>query len=1005
MTPERWARVREVLDASLALKPESRPSFLEEACGGDQDLQREIESLIASLEDAGDLLDKPALATSATVLAETLDSMVIGRHIGPYRITEEIGRGGMGSVYRAVRDDEHYRKEVAIKLVRRAGDSDFIVRRFRHERQIMAGLDHPNIAGLLDGGSTEDGLPYFVMEYIHGQPIDEYCDSHRLTTAERLELFRKVCGAVQYAHDHGVIHRDIKPGNILITHDGVPKLLDFGIAKILDPELSAPTAGPGVTVLRLMTPEYASPEQVRGEPIMAASDVYSLGVLLYELLTGHRPYRVKSRAPHELAQAICDIEPEKPSAVVTRSEEITRFDGSHTVRLTPQDVSEARRTRPDKLRRTLSGDLDNIVLTAMRKEPERRYPSVDALAEDIGRHLQGLPITARRDTLVYRTVKLLERNRAAVISACVAGGLFLAGSLVFRHATETVEFGVPDLLPFTSLVGDESQPLFSPDGKGIAFVWNGQDESNQDIYIRPLEGGELVRVTTDRAQDNSPTWSRDGRRIAWLRVKNDPVRTETGVFVAWLDGREVHRKVADVYPVRLDAAGIEANGRPLDWSPDGKYIAVGDKNSPEQPFSIVLISVDTGEKRRITLPPDRTIGDSNPAFSPDGKHLCFIRAPSSGVTDLYVMALDGSETRRLTFDSRDIVSAAWTPDGQSIVFSSNRSLGYALWRVPLSGGTPTRLPGIGAGASDPSFSRDGRRMAFAQFFLDTNIWRVRMREPGVPAGAPRKLIISTQYDSSAQFSPDGTRVAFRSSRSGSHEIWIADSEGLHATRLTYFGGPLTGTPRWSPDGRWVAFDSRPEGQADIFIANPDGGVEPIRITHERSEDVVPSWSRDSKWIYFASNRSGAWQVWKAPAAGGPAEKVTQQGGFASFESHDGKYLYYAKGRTVGGLWRLPLKARGVEEPFMDRLKPGFWGYWGLSRDGVYFVDETGLPGQYSIFFQPFQRGRPVEVSALGRRPMIGDSAFAVAPDDGSVLYTQVDQSGSDIIIADYDSRR
>ncbi len=338
-------------------------------------------------------------------------------NIGPYKIIRRIGQGGMGAVYLAARDDDQYKRQVAIKLIRRGMDSDFVLRRFRNERQILASLDHPNIARLLDGGTTEDGRPYFVMEYIEGKPITGYADEHRLATAERLKLFVRVCSAIHYAHQNLVIHRDIKPSNILVTADGTPKLLDFGIAKLLNPELAAQTIEATAVAVRLMTPEYASPEQVRGEQITTSSDVYSLGVLLYELLTGHRPYRISSRLPDDIARVVCEEQPQKPSTAVARVVTAEHTDGSMGATLTPESVSRTRDGQPDKLRRKLSGDIDNIVLMAMRKEPQRRYASVDQLSNDIIRHLDGRPVIARKDTLTYRTSKFIRRHKAGVLAA------------------------------------------------------------------------------------------------------------------------------------------------------------------------------------------------------------------------------------------------------------------------------------------------------------------------------------------------------------------------------------------------------------------------------------------------------------------------------------------------------------------------------------------------------------------------------------------------------------
>ena len=325
----------------------------------------------------------------------------------------------MGAVYVAVRRDEEFRKQVAVKILRRDMDSKDLIRRFRTERQILAAIDHPNIASLFDGGTTEDGRPYFAMEYIDGQRIDEYCDTQRLSVRERLVIFQSVCAAVQFAHQNLVVHRDIKPGNILVTADGVPKLLDFGIAKLLSPLMASATMDPTRTGLRMMTPEYASPEQILGEPITTASDIYTLGVLLYKLLTGHRPYRFEKGHAHEISRAICEEEPLRPSVVVTREEEITTT-GRTAKKITPETVGKARSSNTEKLRRELAGDLDTIVLTALRKEPQKRYASAEQFSEDIRRHLEGLPVKARRGSTLYRASKFVNRHRVGVAMTAVS---------------------------------------------------------------------------------------------------------------------------------------------------------------------------------------------------------------------------------------------------------------------------------------------------------------------------------------------------------------------------------------------------------------------------------------------------------------------------------------------------------------------------------------------------------------------------------------------------------
>jgi serine/threonine protein kinase len=338
-------------------------SCLDNLCGDDSALRLEVENLLALKDDPELGLLESAAVPLAMEEAAAARSAWIGRRVGSYEIVEEIGAGGMGEVYRAIRADDQFHKQVAIKLVRVGYDSDFIVARFRTERQVLAGLEHPNIARLLDGGTTKEGIPYFAMELIDGQPLYEYCDSRELNTSDRLRLFLQICSAVQYAHQRLIVHRDLKPGNILVTADGTPKLLDFGIAKILESASTSESSQATETIFRFLTPEYASPEQIRGEAVTTSSDVYSLGLLLYEILTGHRPYRAIGDAPHEIARAICETVPERPSAIVLRSGQGPK--NGTTSEFTPAVVSAVREETPQKLSRRLRGDLDNILLTAI----------------------------------------------------------------------------------------------------------------------------------------------------------------------------------------------------------------------------------------------------------------------------------------------------------------------------------------------------------------------------------------------------------------------------------------------------------------------------------------------------------------------------------------------------------------------------------------------------------------------------------------------------------------
>ncbi len=428
MDSERWKRTEEMFAAVLEQEPERRAGFLEAACADDKTLRAEVESLLAAHARAANFIEAPASAFASGLLPENPAATHEGKRCGPYRLIREIGRGGMGEVYLAARDDDQYQKQVAIKLVRRGMDTDTIILRFLNERQILAGLDHPNIARLLDGGTTGEGLPWLAMEYIEGEPIDVCCDRNQLSIADRLKLFRTVCAAVHYAHQNLVIHRDLKPSNILVTADGTPKLLDFGIAKILAPDFHNQTTAQEATAMRLMTPSYASPEQIKGATITTSSDVYSLGVILYELLSGHRPYHITGRSPHEIERIVCEEEPTRPSLAVTRPE--TSPDGDVRATITPEQVGHARNDQPKLLRRQLAGDLDNIVLTALRKEPQRRYASVEQFSEDIQRHLDGMPVMASRDTFAYRSAKFMRRNKAPVAVAALVAFLLVSATVV-----------------------------------------------------------------------------------------------------------------------------------------------------------------------------------------------------------------------------------------------------------------------------------------------------------------------------------------------------------------------------------------------------------------------------------------------------------------------------------------------------------------------------------------------------------------------------------------------
>ena len=480
MDSQRWQQVEAIFEAALELEPEKREDYVRSACGGDEELFTECMSLLAQDENPHSLL-----AGESSQALGLLDELSYeGTEVGAYRVIRKIGEGGMGLVFLAERADGQFAREVALKVIKRGMDSETILRRFQAEREIQARLTHPNIARLYDGGLTADGLPYFTMEYIDGEPIDRYCDRSRLSVDDRLKLFLIVCRAVTYAQQNLVVHRDLKPSNILITSDGTVKLLDFGIAKVLDQDSDQPHMTDLTrTGFRPLTPGYASPEQFRGEPITTATDVYSLGVVLYELLTARRPFDLSAMSPASLQKAVTTTDPGKPSSVVMRPI------GRQADAVTPEAISSQRGTLPDRLRRRLAGDIDTICLKALRTDPVNRYQSVDQFAEDIRRHLEGQPITARPDSLGYRTRKFLARHKASVSAA----------ALVMVTIAALVTFYTVRLAHERDIARREAEKSaqVSAFSTSLFAMFDPVQTQNKDVSIRTLLEQGINRIDTE----------------------------------------------------------------------------------------------------------------------------------------------------------------------------------------------------------------------------------------------------------------------------------------------------------------------------------------------------------------------------------------------------------------------------------------------------------------------------------------------------------------------------
>ena len=606
--------------------------------------------------------------------------------------------------------------------------------------------------------------------------------------------------------------------------------------------------------------------------------------------------------------------------------------------------------------------------------------------QDIEQKPERLPPASLSST---RRWKFVYTGLAIALLAVVVAGLYY----LFSRTTKGPASPSMKVVPFTSFPGREDHAAFSPDGNQIAFVWGGEKDDNPDIYVKSVGGERPLRLTSDPAIDIRPAWSPDGQRIAFVRIiTSEPSFT---IFVVSALGTSPERKLLS----------LTRGPSTIVWSPDGRFIAISDAPSSRERPGIVLFSPETGEKRHLTSPPVQFGADSHPAFSPDGKTLAFVRENTPVTGDIYVVPVAGGEPRRVTYDNAQhnfnsgvVGGLAWTADGRAVIFSSTRRGVPGLWRVAVSGGEPERLAAGGDNTYYPTVSRQGHRLAYTQLFSGTPVYRIGVPNSTARPGLATRLIASTQADASPQYAPDGKRIAFESHRSGNREIWVCDSEGQNLSRLTSFGRGAAVNPRWSPDGTQIAFDFRAAGDADadVYVLSLEGGV-PRRITTEASDDGLPSWSKDGRWIYFASNRGGDEQVWKVPAEGGEAVQVTKHGGSTTFESADGKYLYYSKGSIASGVWRVPVEG-GEESLVLDQPGAGSWGSWALADDGIYFINLKSKGGPAVEFFS-FDRQEIRRIVGLeGINEFV--SGLAVSPDRRWILYTQQDPISSDIMLVE-----
>jgi Tol biopolymer transport system component/tRNA A-37 threonylcarbamoyl transferase component Bud32 len=872
-------------------------------------------------------------------------ALLEGTQLGPYEVIAPLGTGGMGEVYRA--RDTRLGREVAIKVLpaERMADEDRR-RRFVQEARAASALNHTNIVTIHEI-ETVGGVDFIVMEYVAGHTLDAVIPKQGMPWREALRVAIPIADALAAAHEKGIVHRDLKPANVALTREGVVKVLDFGLAKLLwqDVEdagetqttLSAARTGAGAIA---GTAAYMSPEQATGGKVDARSDIFSFGALLYEMVTGRKAFAGKTVS--DTLQAVVRDQPKAPRERVPA-------------------IPEA---------------LERLILLCLRKEPDRRFQHMSDV------RVQLLEVKEAGDSgsavspaqPMARTRRWLRKAAWGAAATLLLGVTSLAVQRLWRP-----RLPAPTVVQLTSERLAEAGS-FSPDGTQVVFESLGERGDSSDLWLKLVGQVEARQLTTGPAADRVPAWSPDGTQIAFTRSGSATAFAHAGTIHLVSPMGGAARRLSDLptFPG-------------LSWSPDGRWLAAACL-SGAPPIRIHLVSTATGEARALTSPkPDEF--DVRPSFAPDGRALAYATCVQSAGMDLRsapctarVLPLDSElrpqgSPRAVTQPLLGLTGIVWTRDGRSIVYAA----ASRLWRVRADGSaSPERLELAGRGVLFPSVSKAGTRLAFVRTNLELDIYRLPF------GGSPSPILESAFADMYAEHSPDGRRIAFQSGRAGEHfleqAIWLADIDGSNATRLTRGPGALQGSPAWSPDGQWVAFDAGLEtGRTDIWAIRIDGsGLR--QVTRDPGSEVVPSWSCAGRFIYYASNRTGRFEVWRVGAEGGTEEQLTSEGGVGPVESADGRTLYYQSAER-GALLARPTS--GGRPRTVLSCVPTMRS-WAVGARGIVHV-ECGPPGADPLQFRRQQTLRYLDFASGKDEPLAtveGDwiGGLSIAPDGQSLLY-------------------
>jgi Tol biopolymer transport system component len=973
--------VEHLFAAALAHEPAEREAFLEEACGNDLELRRTVKELLA--EDARasrflkhspfDFLDHanlfpPGAETTSFIAANEIPPAppATGRFkpgqvlIDRFVIVRFIAKGGMGEVYEA-EDGFLQGVHVALKtILPHIAGEPALQQRFEREVLLAREVSHPNLCPIYDIFHCAQPPPDFLfltMRLLPGETLAARLQGPTpISITEGLAILKQMAGGLAAIHAAGIVHRDIKPNNIVLDGSGPDvrlRITDFGLARAYAAEPSFLGTG-----LVAGTPDYLAPELYLGRPPSQASDLFAFGVVLHQVFTGQKP----------------TLAPDSSSVIVS-----PRLNTPGVPSFCVQLIVECLDRDPIRRCQAFERALGSLGV----KERTRELWT--------GRRFAGAAVGAQEQR---------EQSPKWLRSALVAAALvtLVVGFLAIRTIKNGAPFGLAwpgaksaasggmRTVPLTNFPGSVGDPAFSPDGEKIAFIWDGENPVKGDLYTQLVGGERPLRLThTKSGFICCANWSPDGREIAFARCYDNG----GGVFVVpALGGSE--RKLTDV------VCHAREEGHPQ-WTADGKSLVIADRCNADGPSGIVVFSLATGEKRCLHSPPHSDAGDMLPTLSPDGKDVAFIAESTRGRSDLYIVALAGGNLRRLTNEGKSIMNLMWATDGRHISFDSARSGLVREWRISRAGGNiepETKFPGVG------TLSRDGRRLAFVEppdpwRFSSTQVWRAELSSAGGQVLSLNPILTSGGFNGGMQPSPDGRQIVFTSPRSGRPEIWKSSADGNDPVQLTFFNGQA-GTARWSPDNHWITFDSRSE-HSQVFVMDAEGR-NLHRITSGDYNNLIPSWSRDGASIYFASNRTGNRQVWKRNLASGQEEQLTRQGGFAAFESYDGKMLYYSRFEG-GGIWRVPVDG-GPEERITEGLHLAYWGDFAVTETGLYLLDVDANPSP-TILYYDFQTRQLTPVLRLKQNPIPWSANLAASRDGRTLFFAEGDSKSSITMVENF----